>query len=144
MTAARVIKSDAEFFNTGTWTDGTWRRNPNLARGDYVKSAMGSGSVERNPADTGTCPKPTDPQLNRAVRAGRGFDVAGLALVRLATSRERGHRVSWSVLAACQPRMNFAPNGIFFSVRVALGQVVRCLVLNVGRHAARPTEDRST
>ena len=51
-----------EFFNTGTWAGGTWRRNTILTRGDNVQAAMGSNSVEWNPADTGNCPKTTDPQ----------------------------------------------------------------------------------
>ena len=62
MNADRVIKSNAEFFNTGTWAGGTWRRNTVLTCGDNVQAAMGSNSVEWNPADTGNCPKPSDPQ----------------------------------------------------------------------------------
>ena len=62
MNADRVIKSTAEFFNSETWAGGTWRRNTILARGDIVEAAMGSNSVEWNPADTENCPKPTDPQ----------------------------------------------------------------------------------
>ena len=61
MNADRVIKSNAEFFNTGTWAGGTWRRNTVLAREDNVQAAVGSNSVEWNPADTGNCPKTTDP-----------------------------------------------------------------------------------
>ena len=38
MNADRVIKSNAEFFNTGTWAGGTWRRNTILARGDKADS----------------------------------------------------------------------------------------------------------
>ena len=62
MNADRVIKSDAEFFKTGTWAGGTWRRNTILARGDNVQAVKGSNSMEWNPADTGNCPKTTDPQ----------------------------------------------------------------------------------
>ena len=66
MNADRVIKSNTEFFNTGTWAGGTWRRNIVWARGDNVQAAMGSNSLEWNPADTGNCPKPSDPQPDRA------------------------------------------------------------------------------
>ena len=36
MNADRVIKSNAEFFNSETWVGGTWRRNTILTRGDNV------------------------------------------------------------------------------------------------------------
>ena len=51
MNADRVIKSNAEFFNTGTWAGGTWRRNTVSARGDNVQAAMGSSSVQKYLAD---------------------------------------------------------------------------------------------
>ena len=40
MNADRVIKSNAEFFNTGTWVGGTWRRNTILACEDNVQAAI--------------------------------------------------------------------------------------------------------
>ncbi|MCY4548030.1 MAG: hypothetical protein OXC28_06665 [Defluviicoccus sp.] len=46
MSADRVIKPNAKFFNIGTVVGGTWRRNVNLARGDNVQAASGSDSEE--------------------------------------------------------------------------------------------------
>ena len=40
--------------------------NHHLPRGDNVQATIDSSSVERHPADTGTCPKPTDPQSSRS------------------------------------------------------------------------------
>ena len=36
--------------------------NHRLARGDNVPAALGSNSLEWNPADTGNCPNPSEPQ----------------------------------------------------------------------------------
>ena len=36
MNADRVIKSNAELFNTGTWAGGIWRKDTISARGDNV------------------------------------------------------------------------------------------------------------
>ena len=47
MNADRVIKSNAEFFNTWTWAGGTWRRNAISVRGDNVQAATGSDSKGR-------------------------------------------------------------------------------------------------
>ena len=49
----RVIKSNAEFFNTGTWAGGTWRRKTISKRGDNVEAATGSDSVQGCPAESG-------------------------------------------------------------------------------------------
>ena len=46
MNAHRVIKSNADFFNSRTWAGGTWRRNTISARGDNIEAAMGSNSVQ--------------------------------------------------------------------------------------------------
>ena len=51
MNADRVIKSNAEFFNTRTWAGGIWRRNTISARGDNVEAAMGSSSAQKYLAD---------------------------------------------------------------------------------------------
>ncbi|MCY4589886.1 MAG: hypothetical protein OXE86_04815 [Alphaproteobacteria bacterium] len=51
MNADRVIKSNAEFFNTGTFAGGICRRNTISARGDNVEAAKGSSHVRKYLAD---------------------------------------------------------------------------------------------
>ena len=51
MNKSRVINSNAEFFNTGTWAGGTWCRKTISARGDDVRAAMGSNAVQKHLAD---------------------------------------------------------------------------------------------
>lgn len=51
MNAVRVIKSNAEFFNSGTWAGGPWRRDIISARGDDSEAAMVGTSVKRNLAN---------------------------------------------------------------------------------------------
>ena len=46
MNANGVIKSNTQFFNTGTWAAGSWRRKTILKRGDNVEAAMGGNSVQ--------------------------------------------------------------------------------------------------
>ena len=47
MRADRVINSNAEVFNTGTWEGGTWQRNTVSERGDIFEAATGGNPVRR-------------------------------------------------------------------------------------------------
>ena len=47
MNANRVIKSNVEFFNTGTWAGSIWHRNTISAHGDNILAAMGSSFVQK-------------------------------------------------------------------------------------------------
>ena len=49
MNADRVIKSNAEFFNTASLAVRTWRRNAIREHGDGVGADMGSMSAQRYP-----------------------------------------------------------------------------------------------
>ncbi len=53
MSADRVVKSKAQFFNTGTWAGGTWRQKTISKRGDNIEAAGGSSSVQGYPAESG-------------------------------------------------------------------------------------------
>ena len=51
MNADRVIKSNVELFNTGTWAGSIWRKDTISARVDNVQATTGRRSVQKYPAD---------------------------------------------------------------------------------------------
>ena len=92
MSADRVINSNAEVFNTGTWAGGAWQRNTVSEHGDIFEAATGGNAVRRSPSESELPRIPGS--RNGAVRASRFSATLPPARPRAPLPPERERRMS--------------------------------------------------